>query len=270
MWWLTHSNFRFPRLSCAVPVLGFLIFFSFLLFAFCNAAWEHRLTLYPRPDSLAKNSSRSATWVQSHWRHAAAGKQGGQISPCSQNQTHKRSTEDFVCLRPFKTAEQGEEVGTGAQWAKISFLCSWHWLGQEVSIQKLTSWAEQDLFQKGPVSLWPSQPKIMQDGDGKQCWLASPEPCLGQQDVWDSHRSNSAQQSEGMGLARVSGCAIACPRQLMLQWCCGTLFSMTEQQVALWAHAKANFSLGLTPSWWDAPAHATFTPSFCGTDVLSE
>lgn len=55
-------------------------FFSFLLFALYNAAWEHSLTLYPWPDSLAKNSSGSATWVQSRWRHAAAGKQGGQTA----------------------------------------------------------------------------------------------------------------------------------------------------------------------------------------------
>lgn len=75
----THSNFRFPSLACAVPVLGFFsFFFCFLLSA--TLPWEHRLTLYPWPDSLAKNSSHSATRVQSHWRHAAAGKQGGQIT----------------------------------------------------------------------------------------------------------------------------------------------------------------------------------------------
>lgn len=245
-------------------------FFIIIIFTFCNTAWEHSLTLYPWPDSLAKNSSRSATWVQSHWRHAAAGKQGGQISPYSQNQTHKRSTEDFVCSPPFKTAEQGEEVGSGVQWAKINFLCSWHWLVQEVYIQKPIFWAEQNLFQKGPVSLRPIQPKIRQDGDSKQCWLASPGPCLGQWDVWDSPWSDSAQQSEGMSLAHASGSAIACPRQLTWQWRCGTTCSMSEQKVAFWAHAKANFALILTPYWWDAPARATFTPLFCGADVLSE
>lgn len=104
----THSNLRFPSLtlySASTGIIFFLSFFNFffpfLLFAFCNAAWEHRLTLYPWPDSLTKNSSHSATRVQSHRRHAAAGKQGGHISPCSQNQTHERRTEDFVCLPPF-------------------------------------------------------------------------------------------------------------------------------------------------------------------------
>lgn len=77
----------------------------------------------------------------------------GQLSPCSQNQTHKRSMEHFVCSPPFKTAEQGEEVGTGVQWAKIHFLRSCYCVVQEVYIQKLMSWAEQNLFQTGPVSL---------------------------------------------------------------------------------------------------------------------
>lgn len=139
----THSNLRFPSLtlySASTVIIFFsflslIIFFSFLLFAFCNAAWEHRLTLYPWPDSWTKNSSHSAARVQSHRRQAAAGNQGGQVSPCSLNQTHERSMEDFVCLPPLKTAEQGQEIGTGAQWAKINFLCSWHWLVEEVYVE---------------------------------------------------------------------------------------------------------------------------------------
>lgn len=124
MWWLNLQKSEVPKpdfvqcqywdnyfffLSCF-----YFFFFSFLLFAFCNAAWEHRLTLYPWPDSWTKNSSHSATRVQSHRRQIAAGKQGGQISPCSQNQTHDRSTEDSVCWPPLKTVEQGQEIGTGA------------------------------------------------------------------------------------------------------------------------------------------------------------
>lgn len=73
-----HSNLRLLSMANAVPLLGF--FFSFLLFALFNTAWEHSLTLYPWPDSLAKNSSGRATWVQSRWKHAAAGKQGGQTA----------------------------------------------------------------------------------------------------------------------------------------------------------------------------------------------
>lgn len=120
----TYRNLRFPSLTLYSASTGIIIFFflscflffffSFLLFAFCNAAWEHRLTLYPWPDSWTKNSSHSATRVQSHRRQVAAGKQGGQISPCSQNQTHDRSTENSVCWPPLKTVEQGQEIGTGA------------------------------------------------------------------------------------------------------------------------------------------------------------
>lgn len=109
MWWLNPQQFEVPKpdfVQCQYCdnfffSFFFQFFFPFLLFAFCNTAWEHRLTLYPWPDSLTKNSSHSATRVQSHRRHAAAGKQGGHISPCSQNQTHERRTEDFVCLPPF-------------------------------------------------------------------------------------------------------------------------------------------------------------------------
>lgn len=115
----THRNLRFPSptlysartgISFFLSFLSLILFFPFLLFAFCKAAWEHRLTLYPWPDSWTKNSSHSAARVQSHRRQAAAGKRGGQVSPCSQNQTHERSTEDFVCLPHFKTAKQGQEM----------------------------------------------------------------------------------------------------------------------------------------------------------------
>lgn len=148
-----------------------LFFFSFLLFAFCSTAWEHRLTLYPWPDSLAKNSSHIATWVQSHWRHVAAGKQGGQISPCSQNQTHKRSTENFVCLPPFRTAEQGEEVGTSVPWANISsLLMTLTWAGSLHTEAHLLSWM--GLFPKGSCIL-TAHPAKNRAGWGQQAVLIS-------------------------------------------------------------------------------------------------
>lgn len=32
----THSNFRFPSLTCAVPVLGFFLFYLFIYFPSCS------------------------------------------------------------------------------------------------------------------------------------------------------------------------------------------------------------------------------------------
>lgn len=68
------------------------------------------------------------------------------------------------------------------------------------------------------MSLQPIHQKTMLD---KQCWLASPEFCLGQWDVWGSPWS-----------------AIICPGQPRWPRCGVTVFGRSEQRVWLWAMLK--------------------------------
>lgn len=171
MWWLNPQQCEVPKpdfVQCQywdnILFLSFLFLIFFFLFSFLLSArlpgntgshFTHDLTLGLRiAGTVQLGFSLTGDKLQLGNREVTS-------AQAHKNQTHERSTEGSVCLPPFKTAEQGQETGTGVQWAKMNFLCSWTCRGSSLRLNR--TFSKKDLC---PCSL--IHQKSIQDGDSAE------------------------------------------------------------------------------------------------------